>query len=139
MLRLAFVPGLSTGLSNLSDGKDFWKPFPTRAALAARRAAETEAAPSEQDDASMQELMDDPEVMKIMREGGMLEDDAGATEAPAPVEPPGGVTDEEADEMRGDPSELDDEEEEEPSAPAGDVHGATGDVQGAGAPPDTTP
>lgn len=111
---IVFVPSLSSGLPNVVKGEDFFQPFPTREMLAERRKAEEDKANSADD--SMQDLMDDPEVMRLMKEGGMAPATDGATPEPgkAPADPsaPAPKTDKPAeptDEFDADPSELEDE------------------------------
>lgn len=123
---LTFVPGIATGLPNVAKGQDFWAPFPTREMLAERRAKEEAEGNKRKDDASMQDLMDDPEVLELMKKSGLKTSAELAAEEGKTPPPP---TEEElkkkaeADDMRGDPNELDDEDEES-DAEGGDAKAA---------------
>jgi len=118
---ITYVPTLSVGLPNLAAGKDFIEPFPTREMIAEKRKAE-EAGEGEDDD-TMQDLMDDPEVQELLRKGGMTDEGEGE-EPPAGGEGDGGVAPAipslgpATDEFDADPEELDDEEEDDEEAPA---------------------
>lgn len=128
---ITYVPTLSVGLPNLAAGRDFIAPFPTREMLAERRKAEAEGAG--EDDDTMQDLMDDPEVQELLKRGGMQPsgDLEGATPTPggdgdkgaAPTLPSLGPA---TDEFDADPEELDDEEEDEEAPAAPDASAAPG-------------
>jgi len=128
LMVLTYVPTISAGFPRSQQGGEFWIPFPTEAD-AAKLAAEDAAADGATDaDESMQEMMDDPEIQKILNEGGMgdpdefdggdeEEDDEGAVieGAVQPTAPPAPT-----DEFDADPDEFDAEEEPAPTPP-GDV------------------
>jgi C4-dicarboxylate transporter DctM subunit len=91
---LTYVPAISTGLPHAQRGQAFWSDFPDERAPAAA-GADGEAggageggpqAPATKAEESMQEMMQDPEIMRIMQEGGMQP--AGEA-APAPATPTG--------------------------------------------------
>ncbi len=135
LLVLTYVPAISAGLPRSQQGGEFWVAFPTEADARARVAADEDGTAEDAADESMQEMMDDPEIQKILQEGGLGEPDEfdGGDDAPLDDEgdegsAPGGTAPvpaaapaEGADEFDGEADEFDAEpEEEEEPTPAAD-------------------
>lgn len=75
LMVLTYVPTIAVGLPRSAEGGNFWQSFPTEADRKKANPETGDAPPSEADE-SMKDMMDDEEIRKILKEGGLRPDDS---------------------------------------------------------------